>query len=68
VSTAWTRDVDEAIALYELVGSPTVVDGDRRPKVQHNTWSWECTVPTAERENGDALDAYAVCPICEAAA
>jgi hypothetical protein len=24
-------DVDTAIALYELVGSPTTVDGDRRP-------------------------------------
>jgi hypothetical protein len=31
----------------------------------HETWSWGCTVPTSERENGDGLDAYAVCPVCE---
>lgn len=31
----------------------------------HNTWSWGCKVPTAQRANGDGLDAYARCPICE---
>lgn len=35
---------------------------------KHNTWSWGCTVPVAQRPNGDALDAYAVCPVCEAQA
>lgn len=34
-------------------------------EAQHNTWSWGCTVPQAERANGDALDALAVCPVCE---
>lgn len=32
----WTRDVDTAIALYELVAAPTPVDGDRRPADHQN--------------------------------
>lgn len=35
------------------------------PGVQHGSWSWECTVPTDDRLNGDARDAHAVCPVCE---
>lgn len=35
------------------------------PSVQHDTWSWECTVPTDDRPNGDARDTHAVCPVCE---
>jgi hypothetical protein len=27
----WTWDLDTVVALFELVGSPTPFDGDRRP-------------------------------------
>lgn len=43
--------------------------GDTGPSCElvqmHNTWSVNCTVPTAERPNGDGLDFSAICPTCE---
>ncbi|CAH0258353.1 hypothetical protein [Microbacterium sp. Bi128] len=36
--------------------------------VEHDTWSWGCKVPKEDRQNGDGLDAHAVCPVCEPAA
>lgn len=30
----------------------------------HETWAWNCTVPVADKPNGDALDAYAHCRLC----
>lgn len=36
MSLAWALDVDTAIGLYELVGAPTPVDGDRRPTEHTN--------------------------------
>lgn len=56
------RDFDE---LADAGDDKRTADREQRALEQHNTWSWGCAVPTDERANGDALDALAVCSICE---
>lgn len=46
-------------------GNVPGLTADQDAAVKHDTWSWGCKVPTDERPNGDALDALAVCPVCE---
>jgi hypothetical protein len=50
--------------------APMIVatDGLDDAVLGHNTWSWGCKVPNDEKPNGDALDAQAVCSICEGGA
>lgn len=51
VTVKWLRMLDARLA------APAAIE--------HNTWSWGCQVPQADRPNGDALDAHAVCGVCE---
>lgn len=57
-----TRDPAEVTCKLCLT---LLIRAESERDLAHNTWSWGCKVPTDQRENGDALDATAVCPVCE---